>query len=111
MENPKKDEQTMNESCNINTLRGLLDFKGRYHHHKETMAHAAVLIQLALVTALFNVNFKKLCYSNDKGWILLSYFIIWFAISYYMCWQNEKNRSMAGRQNLRRNAGLLPFHR
>jgi hypothetical protein len=97
MENSKKEELAKKENYAIDTLISLLAFKGQYHHHKETMAHAAVLIQLALVTALFNVNFKKLCYSDDKCWILVSYFIIWFVISYYMCWQ-LKMRRIAQRQ-------------
>ncbi|MFA5293102.1 MAG: hypothetical protein WC496_08725 [Phycisphaerae bacterium] len=93
MENPKKEEQGMGENnCDIDTLRSLFAFKGTYHHHKETMAHATVLIQLALVTALFNVNFKKLCYSDDKLWIFLSYSIIWAIISFYMCWQFKMRR-------------------
>jgi hypothetical protein len=92
MENPRKEEQTTNESYDADTLRSLLDLKGQWHHHKETMAHAAVLIQLALVTALFNINFKKLCYSDNKWWIFFLYFAVWAAISYYMCWQLKMRR-------------------
>jgi hypothetical protein len=92
MENSKKEEQITNESHSLDTLKSLLSLKGQLHNHKETMAHAAVLAQLALVTALFNINFKQLCYSDDKGWILLLYFIIWSVISYYMCWQLKMRR-------------------
>jgi len=69
-----------NQKEDMESLRALLAYKGRYHDHKETMAHAAILIQLGVLTFLFRMDY------HHKISVLIGYALMWAIISGYMLW-------------------------
>lgn len=81
----------MSEQENV---RALLTFKGQYHNHKETLAHAAVVLQLGVLAAMIALDPpKEKCYC--EGWFLVCYIIVWGVISVYAGWQLSKRHKAA----------------
>ncbi len=73
-----------------------------YHNHKETMAHAAVVIQLGLFAWIIMadvwppkwVNDVDICMSRRLVTFIV-YLLMWFAISGYTVWQLWNRRKAA----------------
>ena len=94
-----------NEKQGIETLRSLLAFKGQYHNHKETMAHAAVAVQIAILVSMIGMDSLPIsCFGLNRYWLHMqkllnsvAYSFIWGVISCYICWQ-FKNRRIAREQ-------------
>jgi len=80
-------------------LGAVLALKGNYHNHKETMAHAAVAIQIGILIAIINIEKLPVWLKcSDQKWLFFKiYFVIWLMITLYMCWQ-LRNRWIAAKQ-------------
>ena len=84
-----------NQTKDLEIARVLLEFIARYHDHKETMAHAAVLIQLGIVAVLFRMDCWPLQDSSHQIAVFIGYVLMWAIISGYMLWQLDKRREAA----------------
>lgn len=78
-------------------MKALLAFKGQYHHHKETMAHAALLVQLGVLAWLLCLDRILVSCYLTKILLPLAYVLIWCVITCYIGWQLY-NRTVASRQ-------------
>jgi len=78
----------------------LLSFKGRYHNHKETMAHAGVLLQVGLFSAIMKGWLPGLKGSVEIPTRIMAgivFVLIWLLIYTYIRWQLF-NRELAAKQ-------------
>lgn len=76
-----------------------LDHMQSYHDHKETMAHAALLVALAvagcvLTTSEWPPKWVPAIYIPGKWVALLGLTVVWIPIHWYLRWQ-LKNRRVA----------------
>lgn len=86
----------------LENLGALLALKGNYHNHKETMAHAAVAIQIAILIAIISTENLPVwfrCSVSKKVLFSIIYFVIWGIITCYMYWQLWNRRSAAKQVN------------
>ena len=73
-----------------------------YHNHKETMAHAAFLVEVALFGAIMTMTkwppdwVPSICIS-EKTVTVAGIFIVWSTIHIFMRWQLRKRRDAAVR--------------
>jgi len=87
----------------VETLRVFLAFKGQYHNHKETMAHAAMLLQIGFFAAMMRMkscppewlNFPHICKGQLIVITFVSYLVVWGLITSYMEWQLRLRRIAA----------------
>jgi len=92
MSTDTKDNEPFNRVSDLLKLR--LDHIGRYHDHKETMAHAALLVALAM--AGFVVTAANWPPTWLPKWVAaVGLAVGWFLIHRYMHWQLGKRRAAA----------------
>ncbi|MGH8749480.1 MAG: hypothetical protein ACREU5_10275 [Burkholderiales bacterium] len=84
----------------IQLLDQRVDQLQTYHNHKETMAHAALLVALAIAGFVLTSKdwppewVPPICISQQ--WVtFLGLAIIWFMIHWYMRWQLRRRRAAA----------------
>ena len=84
-----------NQTKDLESVRALLAFKGRYHDHKETMAHAAILIQLGILAVLFRMDSWAPLDSSRRLLVMAFYILMWAIVSWYMLWQLDNRKEAA----------------
>ena len=80
-------------------LRALLSLKGQYHNHKETMAHAALLIQIGILGLLIKMDSLASLSCCCKILVVVGYVAMWAIISWYMYWQLGNRQTAAEQVN------------
>lgn len=97
---PSDDQRPVDRSFQLLTLT--LDQTNVYHHHKETMANAGIVTQLALVASLFSVvtwppewvpaiRLTHVCVSQ-RGLSIAAFLAIWLLIHIFIRWQLRNRR-------------------
>jgi hypothetical protein len=79
-----------------------LSINGRYHAHKERMAHAALLFQVAIFGLIMGIDKWPIPWINTitiglhpKHITAAGVFLFWFGIHAYLRWQLRRRRSAA----------------
>ena len=75
----------------------LLSDASTYHNHKETMAHAAFLVEVALFGAIMTMNkwppaWIPSSYVSARILAFIGFFIIWIIIHVFIRWQLRNRR-------------------
>lgn len=78
----------------------LLSLKGQYHNHKETMAHASILLQIGLAAWIISMKHWPPKWipaiKISETWVAFTGFtIFWLLIHVYMWWQLKKRENAA----------------
>lgn len=94
MESKKPEDQS------IEFVKMLREHYASYHNHKETMAHAGLVVQIALCAAVLSMepwppDWIPGLKISPKYVVLVGYFILWLLIYIFTCWQLEKRSEAA----------------
>ncbi len=93
--NPTK-KQKLDDLANI---RALLNHKGQYHDHKETLAHASIVIQLGILAFVLKMDYLQQSERWDKQLHFVGYILLWAIVSGYMAWQLNNRRQASEQTN------------
>jgi len=98
------DNKTPQKDINVNEelAKELLAFKGQYHNHKESMAHAGLVVQIAIFSWIMLNEWPPKWVPpfgsiSNKLVAIIGLSLIWVLLILYILWQ-LRNRKISARQ-------------